>query len=635
MAADVVITFDFEGTEKSQQKVVKQAGKTGKKAGKKAGKSFSVGFDSGLSSLKNRLIALGAAAAGAFTFKGIIVAAAKVETLSTQFRTLLGTTKAAREQMEKLSEFSARTPFQLEGIAKASRSLLAFGFSQEKSISLLEGLGDAAAASGADLGELTLIFGKVKAASKLTGRRLLQMQQRAIPIVRALADTMGIAESAVTKMITRGKVDFKTFEKAFLSLSTKGKVFSGGMETLSRTVAGRFSTLKDNVFLAMAGIGKAFEPFTKKILEDAILKVQEFKKSVDTKQLIIDVIKFGIAVNEYVVMPFTFLKDVAVLSFKTIRLGLQTILNEVIGVASGIAKAASFLGIGEKFSETMEGMAGITQQVTEDMADDLNNTLGGSFNNEFAEQSEIYLQKLLNLATKSNGIISGVEKLNVFSDEKVYKKSAATVTGIFKATVKNLGAAAASMVKTSEEMGKEISKSMLVGVGAAMTQGFAAFGAALVKGENAMEAFGKAFLGVIGDMMISLGQSFILQGIGWSANPGTLGSGAPLVAAGAALVVGGGALKALAGSGAGGSSAANAAGGGVSASNIPLDQSGIVGPEDEGPAELEKRKTDTVVNLTIQGDVLDSDSSSLKIVDLLNSAFDKQGVALSSNARFA
>ena len=43
----------------------------------------------------------------------------------------------------------------------------------------------------------------------------------------------------------------------------------------------------------------------------------------------------------------------------------------------------------------------------------------------------------------------------------------------------------------------------------------------------------------------------------------------------------------------------------------------------------------TAVNLTINGDVIDGDSSGLRIVELLNDAFETKGAVLSSDARFA
>ena len=215
------------------------------------------------SSLKKTIASIGIAAAGigaafaAVSFgKKITEAASKIQTLETSFTTLTGSVSEAKKIMEELSDFSARTPFQLTGIAEAAKQLLAFGFEQDQIIDKLQKIGDVAAGSGADLKEVALIYGQVAAASKLSGERLLQFQERAIPIGPAIAKTMGIAENAVKDAVSKGKVSLAIFEKAFASLSEEGGMFSGGIERQSKTWSGAISTLKDNLFLLNSEMGE-------------------------------------------------------------------------------------------------------------------------------------------------------------------------------------------------------------------------------------------------------------------------------------------------------------------------------------------------------------------------------------------
>ncbi|RLC97781.1 MAG: hypothetical protein DRI65_19010, partial [Chloroflexota bacterium] len=283
MASDVTITFDFESTKKSRKKVEKDAKKVGKKAGKKAGKNFSEGFSDSLKSLGKQIAAAAAVAVTALAFKKLvsssIKAAATVETLSVKFETFLGSAAAAEAQVRSLVEFAASTPFRLEGLAAASTQLLAFGFSQKDSIDKLIQLGDVAAGAGEPIKDIARIFGQVSAASKLTGERLNQLQEKGIPIGAALAKAMKRPESAIRDLVSKGKVSFKIFEKAFDSLSDKGGKFAGGMERLSRTVNGLLSTLADNTFAAFAKAGKAFEPLTKFLIKDSIKSIQDFSNN--------------------------------------------------------------------------------------------------------------------------------------------------------------------------------------------------------------------------------------------------------------------------------------------------------------------------------------------------------------------
>ena len=138
-------------------------------------------------------------------------------------------------------------------------------------------------------------------------------------------------------------------------------------------------------------------------------------------------------------------------------------------------------------------------------------------------------------------------------------------------------------------------------IGAAATEGFArsfeSIGQAIVKGENAFEAFGKAILGVLGDVAIQAGTMYTLLGIA-SFNPAQ-------VAAGIALTILGGVLKAVAGGG--GGSSAGAPGGGLTSNPIDGDTSPVSAPTAVGSA----------VSVNIQGDVLDSTDTGLRIAEIL------------------
>jgi tape measure domain-containing protein len=190
-------------------------------------------------------------------------AAQNLETLSTQFEVLTGSAGEANAIVQDLTDFAARTPFRFEGIASAAQRLLSFGFSSDEVKDRLQDLGDVAAASGADIGELSLIFGQVRAAGQLTGERLLQLQERAIPIGPALAKSLGVAESSVRDLVRRGEVDFATFEEAFRSLNETGEFAFEGLEKRSQTLEGRLSTLSEDVELLGASVFQAFVPALK------------------------------------------------------------------------------------------------------------------------------------------------------------------------------------------------------------------------------------------------------------------------------------------------------------------------------------------------------------------------------------
>ena len=191
---------------------------------------------------------------------GSFEAAAATEKIRTQLEVLTGSQEKAATLYKELTDFSASTPFQLQGISEAAAQLVAFGFEAETVTARVEKIGEVAAGSGAHLKDVALIYGQVAAAGKLTGERLLQLQERAIPIGAALAKTLNVAETEVKSLVSSGVVGFAEFESAFNSMSQEGGLFQGAIQKQSETINGVISTLKDNFFLLEGAIGDAFAP---------------------------------------------------------------------------------------------------------------------------------------------------------------------------------------------------------------------------------------------------------------------------------------------------------------------------------------------------------------------------------------
>ena len=185
-----------------------------------------------------------------------IKGAAEQEQLEVSFTTMLGSAEKAKTMMADLSAFAASTPFESPEIQNASKMLLAFGVDAEQIIPTMTNLGDIAAGLNIPIGDMAYLFGTTKAAGRMMTADLNQFTSRGIPMIAALAETMGIAESEVKAAVEAGKVGFPEMEAALQSLTAEGGQFSGLMAAQSMTLAGLFSTLSDNVGLSLAEIGK-------------------------------------------------------------------------------------------------------------------------------------------------------------------------------------------------------------------------------------------------------------------------------------------------------------------------------------------------------------------------------------------
>ena len=272
---DIKLTLDqseFINAMKKADKVVENFSDDAQQELKEVGDGFTVAR--GAAAAFIGAFAVDAVQAGlkamASTIGDVVTAAAEIETMTTQFTTLTGSVESAEGHIKDLVEFSKSTPFQLEGLANASKLLQSFGFDSQSVIPILTNLGDIAAVSGNDISDLAVIFGQVSAAGKLTGERLLQLQERGIPVLRALAENFGTTEAAVREMVTEGQVSFEEFQKSMQGLTKEGAQFFNGMATLSETFSGKLSTLGDNFAALAATAGESLLPIAKNLIDIAL-----------------------------------------------------------------------------------------------------------------------------------------------------------------------------------------------------------------------------------------------------------------------------------------------------------------------------------------------------------------------------
>jgi tape measure domain-containing protein len=266
--------------------------------------------------------------------------------------------------------------------------LLAFGFTAIEVKENLKALGDVAAGSGTPLGELGRVFGQVAAAGKLTGERLLQFQERAVPIGPALAKTMGVAESSIKELVSAGKVSFKDFEKAFKSLSKEGGIFENAMIKQSKTLAGVFSTLKDNVQLALGELGQeiatAFD--LREITKSLISKIQSITKwfselDKGTKKTIIVIAGLTAIVGPLLVALGFLMTTVvpglvtalAFLKASFITLNAVMLANPITAIAAGVAiLITAFVLLNKETKEVIK-----SQSILSDITDKAAKSISG------------------------------------------------------------------------------------------------------------------------------------------------------------------------------------------------------------------------------------------------------------------
>lgn len=218
------------------------------------------------------MAAVGAAVAGAaLALKGLqtvwteaqaaVGEAANRETMQTAFIPLLGSAKAAKDRMAELADFAAKTPFQLPGIAAASRTLESL---TDGALSTGDGLrlvGDAASAQNTPIEEMAVTIGRLYSGLD-SGRPVGEAMQR----LQELGAISPDVRAKLEKLQAEGKKGSEVWQVAAEELAR----FSGGMELQSQAWNGKLSTLSDAWAEVRAQFGEPIMDALKPLLDDGI-----------------------------------------------------------------------------------------------------------------------------------------------------------------------------------------------------------------------------------------------------------------------------------------------------------------------------------------------------------------------------
>ena len=281
-----------------------------------------------------RSLTLPIAAFGAAAIKS----AADLEQLETSFISLTGGAKEAAFMMERLNEFTAKTPFQIDAVAKSARQLIASGTEISEVNDQLQFLGDIAATSGARIDDIAAIFAKVNAKGKVELENLNQLAERGIPIFTALAEATGLPADK----LGAGAVSVDQFNATLKSFAEEGGFAAGAMERMSETATGKFSTAMDNIKIALASIGEAFLPMVNAILDAIISMSKAFSNmSPFVKRVAIVVGTFVGALGPLLLIVPQLISVIVGLRTAMLALNLAMITNPAVAVAAGIAALAA------------------------------------------------------------------------------------------------------------------------------------------------------------------------------------------------------------------------------------------------------------------------------------------------------
>lgn len=204
---------------------------------------------------------------------------AQMEQYITSFSVMLGDADKAQKMMSELTDFAAVTPFELPDVVKNAEMLMNYGVEADKVIEKMSQLGNLAGGNAQKLDRVTIAYGQMLAKGKVTNEEMRQMLEAGVPILQAIADTVGVTTAEVQDLASKGKIGINELNAAITSLTSDGGKFAGMMEQQSKSFLGMASTAKDVIAQIGRDIGSEAFDILKDKFSELMDKIEELEAS--------------------------------------------------------------------------------------------------------------------------------------------------------------------------------------------------------------------------------------------------------------------------------------------------------------------------------------------------------------------
>ena len=181
--------------------------------------------------------------------QGGIRRAMNLENAHFQLQGLLKDEAQVSAIMKNVNDSVDGTAYSLDAAAKVASQLAASGMrAGDEMFTSLRAVAGVAAMTNSDYESIGEIFTTVAGNGRLMGEQLLQLSSRGMNAAATLAEYLGKSESEVRDMVSKGKIDFKTFAAAM------DDAFGEHAKKANETFTGSLSNIK----AALARIGALF-----------------------------------------------------------------------------------------------------------------------------------------------------------------------------------------------------------------------------------------------------------------------------------------------------------------------------------------------------------------------------------------
>ncbi|MFA6842949.1 MAG: tape measure protein, partial [Bacilli bacterium] len=294
----------------------------------------------------------------------IIKLGAEMQQTRTSFEVMLGSADAAGKVIAELNNFADYTPFDNAEVIKSGRLLMNAGVATEELSAKLTTLGNIAAGAQVPLTDMVAIYAKAANKGKVQAEELNQMAERGVPVMQALAKTLGRTTQEILDMGSKGQLSFALLDEALASLSSEGGKYFGLMEKQSQNLAGRWSAVAAAIRNTGIAIGEEAIPALSAALEEFSSALDEMSQSGELDQIVRDTAKaigeIANSLKDITLWMIKYQKEIKAIAGGALWIGVAMKSRAIImSLATGLQHLGAEIGVAGTAAVAASGKVGI------------------------------------------------------------------------------------------------------------------------------------------------------------------------------------------------------------------------------------------------------------------------------------
>lgn len=183
----------------------------------------------------------------------------EIEQTEVALGVLLNSEEKQKRMLAEITAMSLKSPFSVKEYGEAAQLLLGFNVEAEKTIPIMQAIGDISMGNRDRFNSLNLAFAQMYSTGKLMGQDLLQMINAGFNPLSVIAEKTDKSIAALKKEMEGGAISSRMVEDAFMSATAAGGKFYNMLEKQSQGITGSKADLRGAVQEVLNDLGKANE----------------------------------------------------------------------------------------------------------------------------------------------------------------------------------------------------------------------------------------------------------------------------------------------------------------------------------------------------------------------------------------